>query len=80
MSEKAHMWLVDFHNLDYCGQDMSGAIESYHGFAKSILEMKRRIISRRVDWCIITLMEDVLNHYWYKDLHKDKVFVDNKKL
>jgi hypothetical protein len=79
--EKAHMWVVGFRKLDYCGQDTNAAIEGYHGFAKSILKSERsRMTGRRVDWCITALTEDVLDHYWYKDLRKEKGFVDNKKM
>ena len=78
--DKAHMWVVGFRNLKYCGQDTNAAIEGYHGFAKSILKSERsRMTGRRVDWCITALTEDVLDHYWYKDLRKEKGFVDNKK-
>ena len=35
---------------------------------------------RSVDWCITALTEDVLDHYQYKDLRKEKGFVDNKKM
>lgn len=79
--DKVHMWVVGFRNLSYCGQDTNAAIEGYHGFAKSILKSERsRMIGRRVDWCITALTEDVLDHYWYKDLRKEKGFVDNKKM
>ena len=79
--EKAHMWVVGFRNLHYCGQDTNAAIEGYHGFAKSILKSERsRMTGRRVDWCITALTEDVHDHYWYKDLRKEKGFVDNKKM
>ena len=79
--EKAHMWVVGFRNLKYCGQDTNAAIEGYHGFAKSILRSERsRMTGRRVDWCITALTEDVLDHYWYKDLRKESGFIDNKKL
>ena len=79
--EKAHMWVVGFRNLKYCGQDTNAAIEGYHGFAKSILRYERsRMTGRRVDWCITALTEDVLDHYWFKDLCKENGFVDNKKL
>jgi hypothetical protein len=79
--DKVHMWVVGFRNLDYCGQDTNAAIEGYHGFAKSILKSERsRMTGRRVDWCISALTEDVLDHYWYKDLRKQMGFVDNKKM
>ena len=78
---KVHMWVVGYQNMDYCGQDTNAAIEGYHGFAKSILKSERsRMTGRRVDWCITALTEDVLDHYWYKDLRKEKGFVDNKKM
>ena len=78
--DKVYMWVVGFRNLSYCGQDTNAAIEDYHGFAKSILKSERsRMTSRRVDWCITALTEDVVDHYWYKDLRKEKGFVDNKK-
>ncbi|KAG0618725.1 hypothetical protein M758_4G088100 [Ceratodon purpureus] len=48
--DKAHMWVVGFRNLKYCGQDTNAAIEGYHGFAKSILRSERsRMTGRRVD-------------------------------
>ena len=79
--DKVHMWVVGFRNLKYCGQDTNAAIEGYHGFSKSILKSERsRMTGRRVDWCITALTEDVLDHYWYKDLRKQKGFVDNKKM
>ena len=79
--DKVHMWVVGFRNLNYCGQDTNAAIEGYHGFAKSILKSERsRMTGRRVDWCITALTEDVVDHYWYKDLRKEKGFVDNKKM
>ena len=79
--EKTHMWVVGFRNLHYYGQDTNAAIEGYHGFAKSILKSKRsKMTGRRVDRCITALTEDVLDHYWYKDLRKEKGFVDNKKM
>lgn len=78
--DKVHMWVVGFRNLKYCGQDTNAAIEGYHGFAKSILKSERsRMTGRRVDWCITALTEDVVDHYWYKALRKEKGFVDNKK-
>ena len=79
--EKAHMWVVGFRRLDNCSQDTNVVIERYHGFAKSILKSERsRMTGQRVDWCITALTEDVLDHYWYKDLRKEKGFVDNKKM
>ena len=79
--DKVHMWVVGYRNMDYCGQDTNAAIEGYHGFAKSILKSERsRMSGRRVDWCITALTQDVLDHYWYKDLRKEKGFVDNKKM
>ena len=79
--DKVHMWVVEFRNLSYCGQDTNAAIKGYHGFAKSILKFERSRMTRwRVDWCIIALTEDVLDHYWYKDLQKEKGYVDNKKM
>ena len=67
--------------MSYCGQDTNTAIKGYHGFAKPILKSKRsRITGRRVDWCITALTEDVLDHYWYKDLREEKGIVDNKKM
>lgn len=79
--DKVHMWVVGFRNLSYCGQDTNAAIEGYHGFAKSILKSKRSIMTgRRMDWCIAALTEDVLDHNWYKDIRKEKGFVDNKKM
>ena len=79
--DKVHMWVVGFRKLKYCGQDTNAAIEGYHGFSKSILKSERsRMTGRRVDWCITALTEDVLEHYWYKDLRKQAGFVDNKKI
>ena len=79
--DKVHMWVVGFRKLKYCGQDTNAAIEGYHGFSKSILKSERsRMTGRRVDWCITALTEDVLDHYWYKDLLKEKGFVFNKKI
>ena len=79
--DKVHMWVVGYRNLKYCGQDTNAAIEGYHGFTKSILRSERsRMTGRRVDWCITALTEDVVDHYWYKDLRKEKGFIDNKKL
>ena len=78
--DKVHMWVVGYRNLSYCGQDTNAAIEGYHGFTKSILRSERsRMTGRRVDWCITALTEDVVDHYWYKDLRKEKGFIDNKK-
>jgi len=78
--EKVHMWVVRYQNLNYYNQDTNAAIKGYYGFAKSILKFeKSRMTSRRVDLCITALTEDILDHYWYKDLRKKMGFVNNKK-
>ena len=74
------MWIVGFRNLPYVGQDTNAAIESYHGYMKSILKAERsRMVGRRVDWCIHALTRDVVTHYSYYVLQKIHGFVDNKK-
>jgi hypothetical protein len=76
---KVHMWVVGYRNLCYAGQDTNAAIESYHGYLKSVLKSERtRLAGRRVDWCIYRLIT-VLRHYWFRHFRKMYGFIDNKK-
>ncbi len=49
--------MVGFQNLPSVGQDTNVAIESYHAILKAQLKLgKRRLVGRRVDWCIYELI------------------------
>jgi hypothetical protein len=74
------MWVVEFQNLPYVGQDTNVRIESYHGTLKAQLKLgKSRLVGSCVDWCIHELVEDVLTLYWYQSLCKNFGFVNNKR-
>ena len=74
------MWVIGFRNLSYVGQDTNVANESYHNYMKSVLNAERsRMVGSRVDWCINSLIDDVVTHYWYSALQKMHNFVLNKK-
>jgi hypothetical protein len=73
------MWVVEFQNLPYVGQDTNVTIESYHGTLKAQLQLgKSKLVGSCVDWCIHELVGDVLTLYWYQSLCKNFGFVNNK--
>jgi hypothetical protein len=44
---KVHMWVVGSRNLPYTGQDTNAAVESYHGYMKSVLKVEKSRMTGR---------------------------------
>lgn len=60
---------------------MNGTFEGYHGYLKSMLKFEIScMIGRHVDWIVISLKEEMQDHFWYKGLPKKYCFVNNKKM
>lgn len=75
---RVHMWVVDYRNLSYTGQDTNAAIKGYHVYVKSILKTEWcRLAGHRVDWTMKIMVKVVTRHYWYLDFCKMYGFVDN---
>jgi hypothetical protein len=50
--------------VEHSGKFTNGAIEAYHRWMKEIdLAGRRRLIGRRIDWLVYTLLHQVHNRY-----------------
>eukprot|EP01018_Ginkgo_biloba_P029619 Gb_01440 [translate_table: standard] len=67
---------VDF---PHANQETNSAIESYHGFLKTLCN-RRRKSSRCMDWLVYTLLKKVELYYWNNQNIKDAGFSTNFKL
>jgi hypothetical protein len=69
------MWLTGVRNIPHAGQDVTVAIESYHGNMKAVLKQsKGKLIGRKVECLIHQLTDDVINRYDYMQLRKENGF------
>jgi hypothetical protein len=61
-----HLWVkASVEGIDHSDSYTNAAIESYHAVLKGMhLKGRKRLVGRRVDWLITTLLDEVDEHYW----------------
>ena len=76
--KKIVMWCIATRNLRHVGQNTNAGLEAYHANLKKIMFMeKHRLLGRRLDWCIDSLITKVHSHYWYHCVLKGNGFIRN---